>query len=239
MRADVLAEQLVVGHDDHARHRRVDQRERPVLELRGRVGLGVDVGDLLELLRALAGDRGARAPGPGRTSTARRRSAAATSATASDVASAASTASGSRAQPVDQPRAVRRGQVAHPPEQQREQRERRWPSSVNALVDATDTSGPACRNTPAAALAGDRRADDVDDADDPPALALELLDGGERVDGLAGLADRDVERLGVDERVAVAELAGRLGVGGDAGELLDEAGADLAGVVAPTRSRGT
>ncbi len=35
----------------------------------------------------------------------------------------------------------------------------------------------------------------------------------------------------LDDGAAVAELGGRLGVGGDAGELLDELGADLAGVV--------
>jgi hypothetical protein len=35
----------------------VHQRQRAVLEFAGRVGLGVDVGDFLELQRAFQGDR--------------------------------------------------------------------------------------------------------------------------------------------------------------------------------------
>ena len=43
--------------------------------------------------------------------------------------------------------------------------------------------------------------------------------------------DGDVQRVRVDDRAAVAELAGRLGVGGDAGQLLDQGRAHLARVV--------
>ena len=49
--------QLVVRGDRNNRHLVVDQGQRAVLELTGRVGLGVDVGDLLELERTLHGDR--------------------------------------------------------------------------------------------------------------------------------------------------------------------------------------
>ena len=52
-----LLEQRVVGRDRDHRHVAVDQRERPVLELAGGVGLGVDVGDLLQLQRAFHRDR--------------------------------------------------------------------------------------------------------------------------------------------------------------------------------------
>ena len=83
----------------------------------------------------------------------------------------------------------------------------------------------------AVARAGDRAADDVDHAQHPAALALQLLHGGERVERLAGLADRDVQRVRVDHRVAVAELRGRLGVGGQPGQLLDQPRAELARVV--------
>jgi hypothetical protein len=79
-------------------------------------------------------------------------------------------------------------------------------------------------------LAGDRGADDVDDADHAAALALQLLHSGERVDRLAGLADGDVERVRLDHRVAVAELRRRLGARRDAGEVLDQLGAELTGV---------
>ena len=75
------------------------------------------------------------------------------------------------------------------------------------------------------------RAHDVDQPDAAPALAADLLHGEQGVDGLAGLAHRDIEGVGLDDRVAVAELAGRLGVGGDPGELLDQRGTHLADVV--------
>jgi hypothetical protein len=45
------------GDERHHRQVLVDQRDRPVLHLAGRVALGVDVGDLLELERALERDR--------------------------------------------------------------------------------------------------------------------------------------------------------------------------------------
>src|SRR6185312_15592979 len=79
-------------------------------------------------------------------------------------------------------------------------------------------------------LPGDRGADDVDDADHPAALALQLLHRGEGVDRLARLAHRDVERVRLDHRVAVAELRGRLRGGGHAGEVFDELRAEVARV---------
>ena len=48
-----LVEHRVVRRDEHHRHVLVDQRDRPVLHLRRRIALGVDVADLLELERAL------------------------------------------------------------------------------------------------------------------------------------------------------------------------------------------
>src|SRR5690606_13710860 len=53
------------------------------------------------------------------------------------------------------------------------------------------------------------------------ALALDLLYGSERVEGLAGLAHRDIERVRLDHRVAIAELGGGLGARRQARELLD------------------
>ncbi len=50
-------QQLVVGRDHDHRHLGVDQRQRTVLEFAGGVGLGVDVGNFLELQRALHRDR--------------------------------------------------------------------------------------------------------------------------------------------------------------------------------------
>ena len=52
-----LLEQRVVGRHRHHRHLGGDERQRAVLELARRVGLGVDVADLLELQRAFERDR--------------------------------------------------------------------------------------------------------------------------------------------------------------------------------------
>src|SRR5712691_4676830 len=52
-----LFQQRVLGRDGDHRHVLVHQRERSVLELSRGVGLGVDVGDLLQLKRSLHRDR--------------------------------------------------------------------------------------------------------------------------------------------------------------------------------------
>ena len=102
---------------------------------------------------------------------------------------------------------------------------------VIALVEATAISGPGVQEDPVAALPADRAAHDVDRPDDLAALAAQFLDRHQRVDRLARLADRDVQRVGVNDRVAVPELRRGLGVGRDAGQFLDQQSAHLAGVV--------
>ena len=52
-----LLEQVVVGNYHHHRHLVVDKRDRPMLHLARRITLGVDVGNFLELERALERDR--------------------------------------------------------------------------------------------------------------------------------------------------------------------------------------
>ena len=52
-----FSETCVARGDGHHGHVLVDQGDRAVLHLAGRVALGVDVGDLLELERAFEGDR--------------------------------------------------------------------------------------------------------------------------------------------------------------------------------------
>ena len=55
--ADHLLEHVVVRRDRDDRHLLVDEGDRPVLHLAGRIALGVDVRDLLQLQRALERDR--------------------------------------------------------------------------------------------------------------------------------------------------------------------------------------
>ena len=52
-----LVEQLVVRGDGDNWHVGIDQRQRAMFEFAGRVGFGVDIGDLLELQGAFHGDR--------------------------------------------------------------------------------------------------------------------------------------------------------------------------------------
>ena len=102
---------------------------------------------------------------------------------------------------------------------------------VSALVEADRDLRPRVQEDPVAALAPDRAAHHVDRADDLAALAAQLLHRHQRVERLAGLADRHVERVRVHHRVAVPELRGGLGVGRDAGQFLGQHRAHLAGVV--------
>ncbi|CAM5599497.1 hypothetical protein SBADM41S_05693 [Streptomyces badius] len=101
---------------------------------------------------------------------------------------------------------------------------------VKHLVETTQHLRARVDVRTAVGLPGDRGADHVHHAQHPRALALQLLDGGQHVVRLARLGDRDVQGVGVDDRVAVAEL-GNAGLGGNPGQLLDQLGADLARVV--------
>ena len=103
---------------------------------------------------------------------------------------------------------------------------------VNALVLATPISGPGVQVDAAVRLAGDGAADDVADGERRVALALRLAQGRQRVGRLARLRDGQDDRVAVDRRIAVAELAGVLDLDRDAGEFLEEIFADKAGVVA-------
>ena len=62
---DVLGEKIVARQDDHRRRLRRHQGQRPVLELGGGIGLGVELVDLLELQRPFHGDGMARRLEPG------------------------------------------------------------------------------------------------------------------------------------------------------------------------------
>ena len=55
--ADHLLEHMVARRDRDDRHLLVDERDRAVLHLAGRIAFGVDVRNLLELQRAFEGDR--------------------------------------------------------------------------------------------------------------------------------------------------------------------------------------
>ncbi len=80
-------------------------------------------------------------------------------------------------------------------------------------------------------LARDGRAVGVADREHPGLLVLGVPQRHEGVHGLAGLADDDDQGGAVQDRVAVAELAGQLDLDRDAGPVLDGVLGDQAGVV--------
>ena len=57
MLPSIFSKTASLRRDRHHRQLLVDERDRAVLHLAGRVALGVDVGDLLQLQRALERDR--------------------------------------------------------------------------------------------------------------------------------------------------------------------------------------
>src|SRR5207244_13480021 len=72
--------------------------------------------------------------------------------------------------------------------------------------------------------------------EDGCAALTRRLDGGERIGRLARLRDDDEQRLRIEQRVAVAELAAVVDLARQLGEPLDEELADRAGV--PGRAAG-
>src|SRR5262249_42174311 len=84
----------------------------------------------------------------------------------------------------------------------------------------------------AVGLAGDARARDRANRQRRLTFTPRLAQRGQRVGSFAGLRDCGDDRVAVQRRVAVAELAGVLDLDGDAGKLLEEVFADEGGVVA-------
>ncbi len=143
---DHLARTPSCGAMHHDRHVLVDQRDRAVLHLARRVALGVDVGDLLELQRALERDREVDAA-PEEEEVLRRCGSSLRRASAIG-SSWPSTALPPCAGDRDPASAVisalvRRRAAARRAEPEREQHERDRPGVVKALVEATPISGPA------------------------------------------------------------------------------------------------
>ena len=141
------------------------------------------------------------------------------------VSSASSTWPGSAVQLVDDPQAGFEAEVAHAAEVEGEQ------CQHDALRRERLGGGDAdlragVQIDAAVGLAGDRAADDVADRQRRMALALHLAEGGQRVGRLAALRDGEQQRVGVERRIAVAELAGVLDLDRNAGELLDQVLAD-------------
>ena len=84
----------------------------------------------------------------------------------------------------------------------------------------------------AVGFAGDRAADHVADARAPDAPAFGFAQAGQRVGRFAGLRDGEHQRVLLNRRIAVAELAGVFDLGRDMRELLEQIFADQCGMPA-------
>ena len=84
---------------------------------------------------------------------------------------------------------------------------------------------------------GDRAAHDVHDAQHGSPAGLALLERGDGVGGLARLGDHQHQRVLVDHGVGVAQLAGQLHLHGDAAEPLDGVAARAARVIGRAAGR--
>ena len=213
---------------------RVDQGDRAVLHLGGRVALGVDVADLLELQRPFERDREVEvaaevegAPGRGDPLGGLDRSARSCRTSPISV--------GDRLDRIDDGQAVGEREVPEPAQVERQQgqdgdlgRER---------LGAGDADlGAGVQVDAAVGLAGDRAADGVDDRQGRMPPPLRLAEGAQRVGRLARLAEDEDERPVVERGVAVAELAGVLDLDRQVGQPLDQVLADQGRV--PARAAG-
>ena len=205
---DHLFEDGIVRGDRHHRHQLVDERNRSVLHLAGRVAFGVDVRNFFQLQRALERDRVVNTPSqiqevaacvePGGHLLDGRSCLQRLLEQQRQVRERRKMLGGG----LGSQRAADLGQV------QREQVERDELAGEGLGRGDADLRAGVRVDRPVG-FAGGHAADDVADGDAARALALGFPEGGERVGGLARLGDHDSERVVVDDRVAVAVLGCR------------------------------
>ena len=199
----------------------LDEGDRPVLELAGRVSLGMEVGELLQLERPLEGDRVADVATEVEEVLGRSRRASATSSTslARDRSSSIPAGSSCRASTVAVISAAERVP-------------RTWARVEGEQLEHHDLgeqrlggghadlrTGPGVED--GVGLPGDRGVDDVGDPEHPGPAGPRLAQREQGVERLARLAHAHRERPRVEHGVAVAELARDVDLGRHPGPLLD------------------
>ena len=218
-------------HGDHGSVL-VEERDRAVLHLAGGIGVGRDVADLLELQRALEAARHAEVAADVEEElllAGRLRDLLDLHPTAAE-SSASMRAASSGRRSIS---ALKPGELlcAHRPAQlgeaQGEQDEGHHLARERLRRRHTDLA-PGAGVERAVGLAGELRVEHVADRErDGAAVARHAL-RGHGVGRLAGLRHRDHERLFVDDREAVAELARDVDLDGQARPLLDQEAPDQA-----------
>ena len=202
-----------------------DERERAVLELARRIGLGVNIGNLLELQRAFKRHMIVETASDEEDVLVeavllRKRL------DRLDVAQRLADLRGNLRKSLDQSLAAllreRSLEICHVDGEHEHQDELRRVRLRRGDGDLRPR--PSVKHL--RRLARDGRADDVRDSKALRAQTLGLLQGGKRVARLARLADDDHQGVLVDDRRTVAELRRNVNLDGDARELLDVVLAD-------------
>ena len=208
--------------------RLIDQGDRAVLHLGRRIALGVDVADLLQLQRAFQGGGEIELP-------AEIEEVVALGVFLRDLAHVVVALErladlvGQFLELVDDFHAGREAQMPQPAEiegQHRQQRALRGERLGRGHADFRSRAEIEA----AVGFLGDGAADDVADAQRRAALAFHFAQGRQRVGRLAALRDGEHQRVVVQRRIAIAQLAGVFDFDRQPGEGLDLVLAHQAGV---------
>ena len=122
-----------------------------------------------------------------------------------------------------------RTEISHPSEVQAQQSKGNQHRSEH--LRARNTHFRPRVHVNAIALPSDCRTYDVHDRHDLPALALNLHHRRQSVGGFARLTHGDVKHVGLNDWIAITELAGRLGISRDTSHVFDHLGASESSVV--------
>ena len=204
------------------------ERDDAVLELGARMAFGEEVGDLFHLERAFERDREIELPAEEQHPVRIRIS-------AGDFLDLIAQLQhrfdlfGQRLERFDHARPLRGREMAHPAEEQSEQREDRDLRGERFRRRHADLR-PGVHVNAAVAFARDRAGDVVANAEGAITFAPAFAQRAERVRRFAALADGEDQRVPRHRRVAMAKFAGEFHFGRNARELLDQIFADHRGV---------
>lgn len=225
---EVFLKHGVIRRDEDGGKLGGDEGDDTVLQLGARVACGVDVADLFHLQRSLQSNGVIELP----PEEHHRLRMAILLGDGFDVVALLEDGAdfvGDLLQLLEDGDAFRCGEMADAPEHEAQDGEDGELRGEGLGGGDTDL-GPGVHVDAAVALAGDGAGDVIADAEGAMAFALAFAERGEGVGGFSALADGKDEGVFVHRHVPVAKLTGKLDLGRDVREGLDEVLADHTGV---------
>ena len=227
-----LLDQGIGGRHRDDRHVAVNQRERPMLELARGIGLGMDIGDFLELERAFHRDRPVDAAAEKQRVLLRRKARGPGSHLRLGREHLVH-CRGQVAQGVQMAAFGRRIEAAAQARDHERKQKQRGELGGERLGGSDADLGAGARQVAQARSAHQRAFGHVADRERRPiAERFGVLEGGERVGRFAGLRDGDEQPLRIGHRAPIAVFARDLGARRDAGNVFEPVAADERRVVA-------